>query len=571
MKKTLLLSMLALLLCVTMLIGTTYAWFVDNVSSTNNIIRTGNLSIDFEYSADKTAWNTVTGNSNIFGSEVWEPDHTLVRYFRITNREGNLNAKYSVKLSFPSTLSDIQKKLLENIDIYLKDVTDGGEIALSANTPATAAAEASDPLESMEYGGTLGQLGTRSLAIGYTQSGKSHTFALVMKMRSDAPVSLASQQIDNILFQAVATQVDNSEGEFNYQLSNDKTLEFPVARKTVTRQVQILENVKSPLSAEAAFLDKGVYVFADHTLFANKLISRIGIPINAIDTSGSENSFIVSVIKTEEATSTTALPRKQITLKVTNEMLSNSANGFVYFDVDLDVGADETLSFNFNLSSLKVSAGVPGDHSMRYFLNGALSDNASIPMIDVYETETLEFVHTEYGFAALKNERVLPEAVSLLPEASIASAPELNKEGLPAVYLKSDLFEESTVTRLGIPVKSVANANSDNKLTVYVVNVGDASKTPISTHVITLTKEMTGTDTAVNKWIYVDGLDITVGKGQTLAFGASDDTVTLATLSGCPSDTFKTGDSSYAIFDVCKETALTYEDYLKQAAAESSN
>ena len=35
-KKALLLSMLSLLLCFSMLIGTTFAWFTDSVSSANN-------------------------------------------------------------------------------------------------------------------------------------------------------------------------------------------------------------------------------------------------------------------------------------------------------------------------------------------------------------------------------------------------------------------------------------------------------------------------------------------------------------------------------------------------------
>ena len=49
MKKTktaLLHSAVALLLCVSMLAGTTYAWFTDNVSSVSNIITSGNLDVE---------------------------------------------------------------------------------------------------------------------------------------------------------------------------------------------------------------------------------------------------------------------------------------------------------------------------------------------------------------------------------------------------------------------------------------------------------------------------------------------------------------------------------------------
>ena len=49
-KQMLLYSIVSLCLCVSMLIGTTYAWFTDNVTSTNNIIQTGKLDVELEYS-----------------------------------------------------------------------------------------------------------------------------------------------------------------------------------------------------------------------------------------------------------------------------------------------------------------------------------------------------------------------------------------------------------------------------------------------------------------------------------------------------------------------------------------
>ena len=48
-KKALLLSAFSLLICFSMLIGTTFAWFTDSVTSANNIIKSGNLDIELEY------------------------------------------------------------------------------------------------------------------------------------------------------------------------------------------------------------------------------------------------------------------------------------------------------------------------------------------------------------------------------------------------------------------------------------------------------------------------------------------------------------------------------------------
>ena len=47
-KRALITSVVALFLCFTMLLGTTYAWFTDSVSSANNIIKAGNLDIELE-------------------------------------------------------------------------------------------------------------------------------------------------------------------------------------------------------------------------------------------------------------------------------------------------------------------------------------------------------------------------------------------------------------------------------------------------------------------------------------------------------------------------------------------
>ena len=48
-KRALGSSVLALFLCFAMLLGTTFAWFTDSVTSANNIITAGNLDVDLKY------------------------------------------------------------------------------------------------------------------------------------------------------------------------------------------------------------------------------------------------------------------------------------------------------------------------------------------------------------------------------------------------------------------------------------------------------------------------------------------------------------------------------------------
>ena len=74
-KRTLLASILSVAVCVTMLVGSTFAWFTDSVTSGNNKIVAGNLDIKLSYSTDLQNWNDVDANTNVFkegpsGSQV---------------------------------------------------------------------------------------------------------------------------------------------------------------------------------------------------------------------------------------------------------------------------------------------------------------------------------------------------------------------------------------------------------------------------------------------------------------------------------------------------------------------
>lgn len=95
-KRALLMSALALLCCVSMFVGTTFAWFTDSVTSGKNTIQSGNLDVELYYS--KTAngpWDKVTATTDVFGYDNWEPGHTRVAYFKVAN-EGSLALKYQL-------------------------------------------------------------------------------------------------------------------------------------------------------------------------------------------------------------------------------------------------------------------------------------------------------------------------------------------------------------------------------------------------------------------------------------------------------------------------------------------
>ena len=55
-KRALVSSALAIVMCVAMLIGATFAWFTDTASTGVNKIQAGNLDVKLMYSTDMQTW-----------------------------------------------------------------------------------------------------------------------------------------------------------------------------------------------------------------------------------------------------------------------------------------------------------------------------------------------------------------------------------------------------------------------------------------------------------------------------------------------------------------------------------
>ncbi len=106
-KKALMASAISLVLCFSMLLGTTYAWFTDSVVSNNNIIKSGNLDIELEY-WNGTDWVDVAGKSDILTNTLWEPGVTEIAYLRVKNA-GTLAFKYQLGINIISELGGINQ------------------------------------------------------------------------------------------------------------------------------------------------------------------------------------------------------------------------------------------------------------------------------------------------------------------------------------------------------------------------------------------------------------------------------------------------------------------------------
>ena len=101
-KKALLTSILALLVSITMLVGTTFAWFTDSVTSGTNRIVNGNLDVEVYHSITSVPTGTsaekVSPETKMFEVPLWEPGMVVYENVLIKN-EGTLALKYNIALN----------------------------------------------------------------------------------------------------------------------------------------------------------------------------------------------------------------------------------------------------------------------------------------------------------------------------------------------------------------------------------------------------------------------------------------------------------------------------------------
>ena len=109
-KRALLTSVMALVMCVVMLVGTTFAWFTDTATANVNKIEAGKLDValEMEDSTSTTGWTNAEGKTLEFkkaanapaGEKVlWEPGATYeLPKLRVVNN-GNLALKYKINVS----------------------------------------------------------------------------------------------------------------------------------------------------------------------------------------------------------------------------------------------------------------------------------------------------------------------------------------------------------------------------------------------------------------------------------------------------------------------------------------
>ena len=215
-KRALLSSVMALVMCVVMLVGTTFAWFTDTASTGVNKIVSGNLKVDIigENSDSHIETLNFTKAGTVVGTDaaaaiLWEPGcRYLTEGFRIANN-GNLALKWKAEINkggardgkvAGSTIAKDGKSLLDVIDFYV----------------VTSKEENAEAVKIEDFTGNL------------TAGAKSGVYYIKGVMQTTAGNDYQDLTLDGITITVYATQDTVENDSFNNQYDKDATyLTYP--------------------------------------------------------------------------------------------------------------------------------------------------------------------------------------------------------------------------------------------------------------------------------------------------------------------------------------------------------
>ncbi|MBR5942802.1 MAG: hypothetical protein IKZ81_05605, partial [Clostridia bacterium] len=207
-------------------VGTTYAWFTVSVTSGNNRIVSGNLSVVMNYyDADQSKW--VTGTGEVFEGmdwQNWQPDASVIRAIEIKN-DSSVPIIYNFKANILSEYGSINTEgesfyLSENLYSYQEKFDTKAEAQAVTATDVKAAYTAAKNAANATNNGMNGFAGfTLAGANDVIAAGESRYYVIALYMpdsgveKSTTKTGMPAPRFD-IKLDVVATQSGTSEDSF---------------------------------------------------------------------------------------------------------------------------------------------------------------------------------------------------------------------------------------------------------------------------------------------------------------------------------------------------------------------
>ncbi|MBQ3848544.1 MAG: right-handed parallel beta-helix repeat-containing protein [Clostridia bacterium] len=247
-RKALVLSIVALAVCFAMLVGSTFAWFTDTVSSDGNIIKSGTLNIDLGIKKKgDNDYLSVKQDPTLaaFNYDKWEPGYTEWVNAKVYTT-GNLALKYTLSFTAQGDVSD----LAEVIDVYYK----AEEVAMPADRDLSALTKL----------GTLAEVLSGDVTIDDTliPGENEEDFAtLALHMQEEAGNEYQNKAIGaTFSLKILATQYTYEEDSWDDQY--DKDAEWPItADITVSNDTELAAAIESLNNSEYVNRDTPLVIY----------------------------------------------------------------------------------------------------------------------------------------------------------------------------------------------------------------------------------------------------------------------------------------------------------------------
>ena len=277
-KKSLFMSAISLLLCISMLVGTTFAWFTDSVTSGRNTIQSGNLDVTLDY-WDGDSFEPVDGDVKLFDdAALWEPGYTEVAYLKVGN-DGSLALKYQLNVNVYSEDPGTNKagEEFKLSDYLVFKVVEIDEVTVGTYDRAAAMAAAGSELGLKSYNGEYKSL---------EKNGDADYVALVIYM----PTTVGNEANHNgdapsiqLGVELVATQFASESDSFDKNYDEFATYEDFADPDITATQTKTLVEGASKLSFALSY---GGTDIVDVTVPADAIADPsqpVTVTINAID------------------------------------------------------------------------------------------------------------------------------------------------------------------------------------------------------------------------------------------------------------------------------------------------
>lgn len=124
-KRSIILCALSLVLCVALLVGSTFAWFSDSITNSGNTITAGNLTAQWSYRAlnseDSVAYEPVSEELALFSSDtVWQPGEPQGYDFKVENT-GSVDFVWELTIKLTDTAEGESNNNLTDVLVVYVD------------------------------------------------------------------------------------------------------------------------------------------------------------------------------------------------------------------------------------------------------------------------------------------------------------------------------------------------------------------------------------------------------------------------------------------------------------------